>query len=376
MTTPKTLLLGAVLVSLLADSTALARAPQPQSMGKLPERIVTANEGLTAADLEALAKFVDELVNIVETSRTPGALEDARRDLVEPFRSGLAKAGFRNAYSNAAVKRLKPVIEGSDVQRAIVAMQVAAFIGTKDSLSLIVSRLDASERDVAKRQNAASTIGHAMEMIAGSNAPPQESGARLNDVDIDTFTRTITSAAEKEPEVSVVLQELRALSIIAGRPGIGAKSAALARERHVQVVEAVLARVEASKTPDVRIQIVTAAVADFQRQWTRNTASHSTVGPVIAPLLAKVLKTSGAQWDAAHGSGSAVGDDAVMRDYADAVAGAEVLLRVIDSRLRSGAAPVTAEGEIKKAWDSNDRAAFDAAVAKWIKIVGEKPYAK
>lgn len=379
MTTPKAFLLGAVCVSLLATSAAFARAPYPgmqSGPGNLPERIVNASETLSGADLEAVNAFVEANANALESATTSSSMEQARKDLIEPFRAGLARPAFRNAFSAAAVKRLKPIIEGKDTQRAILAMQVAAYIATKDALSLITSRLGEGEKDVAKRQNAASTIGHAMETVVGSNARPEDTSARLNDVDFDVVTRAITTAAEKEEEVSIILQELKALSIIANRPGVGAKSLAMARSNHVTIVEAVLSRVAASKTPDVRIRIVTSAVSDFQRQWTKAPATHATVGPVIAPMLIKVLSTSAAQWDAAHGTDSGEGDELVKKDYADAVAGAEVLLRVIDSRLRSDATPVTAERAIIKAWDAGDRKAFDEAVAKWSKVLAEKPYAK
>ncbi|MBL9119693.1 MAG: hypothetical protein JNL80_07255 [Phycisphaerae bacterium] len=373
MTTPKAFLLGAVFVSLLAGSTALARVPQ-SGPTTLPDRIINATEALSGADQGVLAKFIEGYTNSLETAKDSATIEDARRALIEPFRTGLARPAFRNAFSNAAVKPLKRIIEGTDTRRAILAMQVAAFIATKDSLALITSRLSDTEKDVAKRQNAASTIGHALENMIGSNARPEETAPRLNDVDFDGVTRAITAAAEKETEVTITLQELKALSIIASRSGIGAKSATLARANHVTIVESVLNRVAASKAPDVGIRIVTAAIGDFQRQWTRAPATHATVGPVIAPLLVKVLKTSAAQWDAAHGAGSGEGDDVAKRDYADAVAGSEVLLRVVDSRLRSNAAAVTAERAIIGAWDAGDRKAFEEAVAKWEKVVSEKPY--
>jgi hypothetical protein len=371
MMTPKASLLGAVLLSLSVGTTAWARSPQ-STPASLPDRIVTSNESLSGDDQKLLAKFIEGYTNLIESATATGAAEDARRALVEPFRGGLAKAGFRNAYSNAAVPHLKTIIEGKDTRRAILAMQVAAFIATKDSLALIAARLGEGEPDVAKRQNAASTIGHAFERVAGTNARIDEPGPRLNDIDIDTLTRTIAAAAAKESEISIVLQELRALSIIAARPGVGAKSASLARENHTDVVEAVLQRVEASPTPDGRIRIVTSAIADFQRQWTRDTSSHAAVGPIIAPLLMKVLRTSGNRWDAVHGSAS----DGIGDDYGQAVASAEVLLRVIDARLRSNAAPVTAEKEIATAWKDGDRKAFDAAVEKWAKVVAGAPYKK
>ncbi len=374
MTTSKALLLGslslALTVAVPAALPASAAAPQPSAAlapqagaTTLPREIVTATAPLNADQSKLLLGFIEGFVNTIETTRDSRSLDDARRALVEPLRDPAATPVFRRAFSATATSRLSPIVRGTDTQRAIHAMQVAAFIGTPESLALITGRLDPSEPDPAKRQNAASTIAHALEDVAGLTA-----------VDFDAISRAIFAAAEKESEASIILREFRALSVIASRTGVPESSAALARSNQAKLVRGILAQIgsqagtQAGSGPgsDTRMTIVAKAIADMQKQWTRLTSAHEKLGPTIAPLLVDVLATTGKNWDAARASNATA--------YGEAVASAEVLLRVVDARLRSKAGEVTAAGAIAKAWEANDKKAFDALVAKWTAVVGAAPY--
>lgn len=363
MTTPKALLFGSLSLALAVASAAWsapapAAAPQPlvQSGGSaLPREIITATAPLTGDQSKALTSFVEGFVNTIETTQDGRSMDDARRALIEPLRDPSSTPVFRRAFSVAATSRLAPIVKGTDTQRAIHAMQVAAFIGTPESLALLTGRLGSGEPDAAKRQNAASTLAHALESVVGLTA-----------VDFDAINRAIFAAATAETESTVLLRELRALSVIATRTGVPESSAALARTNQVTIVRGLLAQIAASTSADPRMSIVGRAIGDMQKQWTKLTSAHEKLGPAIAPLLVEVLKASAKQWDAAHGS------DATA--YSDAVAGSEVLLRVIDARLRSKAGEVSPAGAIVKAWEANDKAGFDALVEKWSKVVEAAPY--
>jgi hypothetical protein len=370
MTTSKALLLGslslALTVAFPAALTAHAGAASPlprvqSGATTLPREIVTATGPLNADQSKLLLGFIEGFVNTIETTRDPRSLDDARRALVEPLRDPAATPVFRRAFSATATSRLSPIVRGADTQRAIHAMQVAAFIGTPESLALITGRLDASEPDAAKRQNAASTIAHALEDVSGLTA-----------VDFDAINRAIFAAAEKESEASIILREFRALSVIASRAGVPESSATLARANQAKLVRGILAQIgnpggaQNGSGSDTRMTIVAKAIADMQKQWTRLTSAHEKLGPTIAPLLVDVLQTTGRNWDAARASNSAA--------HGEAVTGAEVLLRVVDARLRSKAGEVTPAGAIAKAWEANDKKAYDALVAKWTAVVGAAPY--
>lgn len=367
MTTPKALLFGSISVALAAaiPGTLTASAwsapvpvAAPQSGGStLPREIVTATATLSSDQSKLLNEFVEGFINTIETTRDGKSMEDARRALVEPLRDPASTPVFRRAFSGAATSRLSPIIKGKDTQRAIHAMQVAAFTGTPEALALITGRLGPDEADASKRQNAASTLAHALEEVVGLNA-----------VDFDAINRAVSAAAEKETEPTIVLRELRALSVIASRSGVPDSSADLARTNQVKMVRGILAQIGASNAADDRMLIVARAIGDMQKQWTKLTTAHGKLGPAIAPFLVDVLATASKQWEAAHGEGP----DA--KAYAEAVTGAEVLLRVIDTRLRSKAGEVSAAGAISKAWDAGDKAAFDDLTAKWTKIVAAAPY--
>ena len=198
MTTPKALLLGSITVA-LADATPCwltapawsAPLPAAQAGGStLPREIVGATAPLSSDQSKVLSEFIEGFVNTIETTREGRSMDDARRALVEPLRDPSATPVFRRAFSGAAVSRLGPIIGGKDTQRAIHAMQVAAFIGTPEALALITGRLGAEEGDASRRLSAASTLGHALEVATGLSA-----------VEFDTIDRAVFAAAEKETEV-------------------------------------------------------------------------------------------------------------------------------------------------------------------------------
>lgn len=365
MTTPKALLLGSITVALAAATPCWLTAPAwsaplpaAQAGGStLPREIVGATAPLSSDQSKVLSEFIEGFVNTIETTREGRSMDDARRALVEPLRDPSATPVFRRAFSGAAVSRLGPIIGGKDTQRAIHAMQVAAFIGTPEALALITGRLGAEEGDASRRLSAASTLGHALEVATGLSA-----------VEFDTIDRAVFAAAEKETEPAVIQRHFRVLTIIASRSGVPEASATLARTNQVKLVRGVLSKIDAKGAADGRMVVVARAIADLQKQWTKLTSAHDKFGPIVAPLLIDVLGAGAKQWDAAHS------DEGDPKSFADAVGGAEVLLRVVDTRLRAKAGEVTPANAISNAWEAKDRKAFDELVAKWTKVVSAPPY--
>jgi hypothetical protein len=232
-------------------------------------------------------------------------------------------------------------------------------MATPQSFALITGRLSASESDLAKRQSAASTIGHALQLPAVKD---------FNAVDLAAVIRAITTAANAETQTTVVVQQLRALSIVATRDDVQAASAALARTNQITIVRGILTSIAANPKPDRRMVVVARAIAELQEQWTKLTSEASTLGPMIAPLLTETLQVGSKQWDAAHGES----DEADL--YTETIAAAEVLLRVIDARLRSKAGEVSPASAIANAWKAGDKKAYDELVAKWSAALNGPPY--
>ncbi len=361
MTTPKAFLLGCVAAAFVAGSPFAVAAPQ-STPTVLDRTTIATTSPLTADQAKTLDAFVEGWTNVIASTSNAKDLADARRTLIEPLRDPSATAVFRRAFSGASVSRLEPIVNGKDTQRAIVAMQVARFVGTPESLELIVGRLSTEkESDVAKRLSAASTIGFALGEVD------------LTAVQFDTLTRAIAAAAEKEREALVLLQEVRALAEFVKRPKAPAASTEQARTSQVKVLRSLMAQLATANGADAMVQVVNQALITLRDQWTNlPQADQMKLGPVLAPALAELFAIGAKQWDAAHDVDARGGPRA--QSYSDAIAAAEVLLRIVDKTVRPSGGGIGAEKAIAKAWDANDRKAFDDEVAKWTKVVAAAPY--
>jgi hypothetical protein len=356
MTTPKAFLIGCVAAAFLAGPS-LAFAPQA-TPNSLDRAIVTASSPLGAQQNEALEAFIGGWINVLESSSNARNLVSARQNLVDSFRDGTATPIFRRAFSGIAVPRLEPIVKGKDLQRAIMAMQVARFIGTPESIALLTARLNvAQEADAGKRLSAASNLIGAL------------SDAKLTAVEFTTAARAIGAAASSETDALVVLQQVRALSSLVRRSDLPPQAATFARTTQVEVLRSLLQQLREGSAADARIGILNQALITLRDQWLQlKEAERTAVGPTLAPALADVFAIGGKQWETARS------DPEQATQYAEAIAIAEVLLRSVDRTVRPNGGGTGAEKAIATAWDAGNKSAFDAEVAKWTTVLGAAPY--
>ncbi|MDZ4753114.1 MAG: hypothetical protein SGJ11_01290 [Phycisphaerae bacterium] len=359
MTTPKAFLLGCVAAAFVAGS------PLSTCYGQqtLDSAILAVQTKLSAEQQAVLKKFLDEWLNSIESPGTrPRDLVDARQALILPLQGRTTSLVFRQAYAELALKRLSAMAAGTDTQRAIIAMQIARYIGTSDALAIIVERLSpAREPDVGKRMSAATTLGLAL--------PDAVSNTKMTGAQIDAITREVERAALSETDTLVLLQEVRALTsavtaATVNASNISAATADRARIAQVKVLQKLIKQIGIDNSADARVS-VNQALLTLRDQWLalRGLADRQRLGPVIAPALADAFDLAGKQWDAAHA------DPAMTKNYSDIIVLAEALLRNVDSVVRPSGPAVGPERAVASAWDANDRKTFDAQVAKWMSVL-------
>ncbi len=320
--------------------------------------IVTATAPLSSKQQADLEAFASTWADLLANPKNPRSLDDARRTLTEPLRDPAATLVFRRAVAQALLPKLEPIIDGVDLQRAIHAIQVVRFLRTPEAVEALAGRLGADKNaDVGKRLVIASTLVQMLE------------DADLNPVQCDGIARTITAAALKETSGMVMGGEIRALSSIARRPNLAASSVELARLSQASILQSLVSSIGAKTDADPRMQSVPDLIVHLRGEYLAQGGPVQTkFGVALAPALVDVLAAASKQWESARK------DAQLIQAYANAVAYAETLLRVIDPKVRSNQTPPTAEKAIANAWDSDNHQAFDAEVAKWKTVVGQAPY--
>ena len=115
-----------LLTSLLAASLTVTAFGQ-SSGGGLDASVVGATGALSEAQKTSITKFTGALIETLKNSENPKDLDETRTALVKPARDPAATPAFRSGYAAALKDGLQPIVNGADLQRSIIAMQVLRF---------------------------------------------------------------------------------------------------------------------------------------------------------------------------------------------------------------------------------------------------------
>jgi hypothetical protein len=351
-----TLLLSAVLMTSMATGVAA------QSTGGLDRSILSSGTALNEAQKKSIATFGAPSFETIKTSTDNKALEDARTTLTAPLRDPGSTAAFRKGYGTVLVAELGPVAKGKDLRRALLAMQVIRFARSSEAFDLLVERTSpASEGDAGKRIAAASLLIDGIGEADVPNAYFEGAARRLRD------------AAAAETDWRALQQKLLAISAVASRKELPAESARNIRRMQAEALSAVAKAIRASTKADTRalaVQRVLIGVRNDMLQMPQ--ADRSAYGKALAPMLGELLAAASAQWTSAHENAE------LKASYGSLSNACEVLLRLVDRAERpsayAGSKPDSDARILGPAWDSNEKAKFDAEVKRWTDIVGAAPY--
>lgn len=352
-------------VAVLALAAGVAQSAAWGQASTLDRAILTASAPLDGPKTTALKDFVSRWTGDLTNSTDPAEITAARNALTEPARDPSATPIFRRAYSQAVLAELKPVVTGTDLRRAVNAMQVARFLRSPEAVDLIVERTSpAAEPDANKRLAAASTLVAAV------------TDAELSPVQWDGITRDLVAAGVAEKDDQVLVQEIKALGGIARRENFPAASAEAAQAGQVKIFAVLADSVAASPKADPRMASVARALVMLRNQWLELSRAQATkLGPSLGRPLGSVLTAADRHWETAKV------DPETQASYEIAVATSETLLRLVDRTLRPNAYPATKPGAkdeegrtLASAWTGSMKDAFAAEVKRWMGIVGAAPY--
>jgi len=138
------LLIPAILAACVG-STTLAQST-------LDRAIVGATAPLSEAQKTALEGFIAKHVDAIKDGNDAAATDESRWALVTLARDPAATPTFRKALALAIAGDLAATVKGSDLRRAINAMQVLRFTRTQEGLDAIIDRTSKRFLDLGLRQ--------------------------------------------------------------------------------------------------------------------------------------------------------------------------------------------------------------------------------
>ena len=347
-------------VGALLVGTALAFSTAMQAMGQtdaLERSVIAASGSLNDAQKAALGAFVNAQADRIRTSSNAADVEAARIELITPARDPAASATFRRAYSGALAAELASIATGSDLRRALSAMQVLRFGRTAESFDVLLDcATPSTEPNPAKRIAAAGLISDGFEDLDANNSYFESSARRLRD------------AIDGESDWIAVHQKLSAIASAARRKDLPVDNARNVRRLQAEALASLAKSVKASSTVDPRMQAAQRTLVTLRNDLLlMPTADRAAVSKALAPALADFITAGIGQWD------SAQGDPAMSSSYASTFNSCEVLLRLIDREERPevyrGTRPESDARILLSAWESADKAKFQAEASRLAGIV-------
>lgn len=346
---------GALLVgSALALSASSWAGAQTEGIDRA---VIAATGSLSESQRSAVAAFVSAQAEEIRNASNAKDVEDARIALVTPARDPAASANFRRAYSAALAAELAPVAKGSDLRRALNAMQVLRFGRTAESFDILLDcAMTSTESSPAKRIAAAGLLSDGFEDLDANNSYFESSARRLRD------------SIEGEADWIAIQQKLGAIASAARRKEIPADNARNIRRIQAEALAGLAKSVKASASADPRIQAAQRSLVTLRNDLLlMPTADRAAVSKVLAPALADFVLAGVAHWDAAQA------DATLSSSYASTFNSCEVLLRLIDREERPQAYTGTKpEGDARvllPAWESSEKAKFEAEANRLAGIV-------
>jgi len=351
-----------LLTSLLAASLTVTAFGQ-SSGGGLDASVTGATGTLTEAQKASVSKYTAGLVDTLKSKdSTAKQLDEARTALVKPARDPGATLAFRSGYAATLKPALEPIVTGTDLQRAIIAMQVLRFTRSATAVEILIDRANpTTEADPGKRIAAGTLLIDIFDDYEGANNT------------YDSNARKIRDAAAAETDWMALQQKLNALGTAARRKDLPADNARTVRRAQAEAIARIASSVKSGAAADQRMMSLQRVLIAVRNDLlTMPQADRSNLAKVLAPALADTLAATAAHWDSAHASKE------LGASYASTINSCEVILRLLDRGERptayAGTKPEADSRVLATSWDSKDRTKFDAEVKRWAGIVSAAPY--
>ena len=341
---------AAVLLSasaLFGASQACAQSPNAST--SLDQSIIASSAVLTEAQKTAIKAFAQTQVQLLATANDQAELESARRILTDAPRDPAATAIFRRGYSTVLIPLLTPVASGTDLRRAIFAMQALRFLRSNEAVDALLNRASlATEKDGARR------------LVAAGLAADLLSDADLSPIQMEAIAKRLGICALAETDSFALQQQLEGFNALLKRSQLPADTAKSVRKSEFEAIALLASSIAQQPNADARMNAVYRALISVRNQWVEMpTAEKTAAAPQLARGLVDLLKASDKQWTSVRANAN------LSPSYAGMCNSAEVLLRLVDRSMRPNAPRSTDDRVLPKTWESADKAAFTAEVKRW-----------
>lgn len=330
---------------------ALAQEP------RLPNEIITKTNPLSAVERERVEEFADYWVRRLspapDATNPQAAINEARLRLIGPLFQPNVSVPFLQAYSDALVDPLAQLMLGENPWDRINAAHILARLGTDRSVRALAANVAAE--DPVLRRWAIKGITRTFADFARRPVTPATA--------LET-TRALADAAAAEPQPGLLREQLRALASIQAGLAAAGQPVAPVREAQLDVVRRRLETIGERERVATEIVVLGEALQRLRNELLRlSTQEQRVVGPVLVVHCGDLWQAALDRWEASH----ADEDDRVA--FQEAIFACEEFARFADEQLlRTRGTPPTPQTGLAAAWEANDRAAYEAALARWREI--------
>ncbi|MCA9285662.1 MAG: hypothetical protein KDA22_10625 [Phycisphaerales bacterium] len=335
----------------LASAMVVApRSLQAQDAGGIPQSVIGSTRPLDSQQVAQIRAFVDQwTAQLLE-----GDVEEvskARAELTKPL-SGPSVSNaaiFLRQFSDAALPSLKTAVQGDSLHRAVNALIVIRSLRTPEAVEFLLARADPrTEARIPIRIRAASLLA---DTIIEADLPPAQ---------LDSAIRQVAAAAARETDWLAMLHDFGVLSRIAVQPKLPSSSVAMALDGEAAALRAAVDLLASAGTASDLMHGVSRCIIVARDQFRDMPASEvKSFRLKLAPMLLKVNEIAAAHWDEAQA------DPALRKSYGDAVSNSELLLKLTNEKIST---------DLRSAWQSQDRSAFDRDLAVWKEALKRPPF--
>ena len=352
-------------VAALALAVGLAQPCAAQGRPSPLGPSLTSGGELSDAQKAQISAYIDYFAAVLKsTTSRPEEVESARTELVRPMTNIQVSEVFRYEYARLVEPKLKEVVDGGSLHAIVNALIVASLVGGDRCANLLVDHADSAFQP--KWQ---------IRLHAAQGAVNVMKGETVEERKMLTLADRLSGAAAREDHPLVLRHQLNALNAADHNP-LTAPGRQKLRATLVSAIVQVIDRMsdQAGKPtlpdPQQTLESIAEALSKVRDKYLSAAMAQPervAIGKQVAPAMGKVLSVIASDWDAGHA------DERKQNVYGVIIAGLEGFLPHVDKAVRADSAAI--QSTMRAAWDSGNKANFDAELAKWTQVLQQPQYA-
>lgn len=354
-------LLMVMAVAGVLSSRSLAQgAPRPLGQD------ITGSTQISDEQRAAIKAYADYWCGMLNDEHSkPDQVEKARAELIRPLQQiqQNISPSFRFEYSKTLVPCLEQPIKCTSLHAAVNSIIVASKLGTDRAINLLLAHTDLQTQSCWQ-----------IRLQAAFGCQGLLQGEALDVRKMSEAVKKLRDAAKREDNNLVLRHQLAAIDAADHSP-LKPEERQQMRAALVDAVITVvdqIARNAAAPEPSPLVDGVHSAVvllrSKFVQANTMQGPEKEDVAKKLGPSLGQLLSYASTHWTAIQA------DENAKKRYGMMVGSWEGFLgHLATSAKPGGNGPAT---ELRKPWDTGDKAKFDTDLRLWLDIVNQPPYIK